>query len=117
MSTLGNVILVQNVVSRIAHGLMGLDLFTQKKERNDYLRDFLTLKPMELEQAFTPSPGTKLVPNSGRASLEEWAIFIGKIQGAQKVIENIEKADEREIEGVVNDLQDAIRFFYSYTRR
>ncbi len=114
---MGNVILVQNVVNRIAHGLMGLDLFMQRRERNDYLRDFLTLKSMELEQAFTPSPGTKLAPNSGRNALEEWVTFIGKIQGAQRVIESIENADEHEIERVASDLQDAVRFFYSYTRR
>jgi len=113
---LGNVILVQNVISRIAHGLIGLDLFTQKKEGNDYLRDFLTLSPMELQEAFTVSPGTKLVPNSGRNSLEEWTMFINKIQGAQEVIKSIENADEHEIKRVAGDLQEAVGFFYSYTR-
>lgn len=109
--------MAQNVISRIAHGLIGLDLFTQRGEENNYLRDFLTLKASELHKAFAAAPGAKLVPNSSRPSLEEWNTFIKKILNAQEFVKAVETAGEEDIRRVAKDLQDSMTFFYGHIRR
>jgi len=110
----GNIILVQNVVSRIAHGLIGLDLFSQRGEETNYLKDFLTLKATDLEQALASAPGaTKLVPNSKRTTFEEWAAIVERVLKAQRIIKDIRNVDRSEIEHVAKDMQEVMQFFYS----
>ena len=44
-----NSLLTQNVIGRITHGLIGLDLYIEEKKDNVYLNDFLTLTEDEVK--------------------------------------------------------------------
>ena len=43
--------LIQNVIARITHGIIGLDLLYQGKKDNMYLNDLLSLEDEEIENA------------------------------------------------------------------
>lgn len=114
---LSNIILGQNVIGRITHGLIGLDIFTREKKENRYLQDFLSLEAREINAALTSASAGRLVPNARRVSFEESTDLLQKILQAQEVVRHISKADQTEIDLAVQNLKKATRLFYELYRR
>ena len=106
----------QNVIGRITHGLIGLDIFSREKKDNQYLRDFLSLKREEINEALTAASSGRLVPNGRRVSLQESVEIMNKILKAQNVIRRINKAKQEEIDVTMDNLKKATRMFYSVYR-
>ena len=76
---MSNSFVLQNVVSRITHGLIGVDLYMQEKKENEYLEDFLSLEIKEISQALTSLSPSRLVPNSQQMSMEDFGLLVEKI--------------------------------------
>ena len=105
-------LLVQNVIGRITHGLIGFDLFTQGKKNNNYLRDFLTLKEDELKLALaSASAKMGLIPATIKVSPEEAGV-ITAVMGAQQIARKIDKVSSEEIERIITDLEQKLNLFY-----
>lgn len=107
----------QNVIGRITHGLIGLDIFMQEKKENRYLQDFLSLKAQEINEALMSASVGRLVPNSHGVSLEESANLLKKILEAQKVAGHIGEASSEEITSAAESLKRATRLFYALYHR
>lgn len=114
---MSNLILGQNVIGRITHGLIGLDIFMQEKKENQYLQDFLSLEAQEINAALTSASAGRLVPNARRVSFEESADLLEKILQAQEVVRHISKAAQEEIDFAVQNLKKATRLFYALYHR
>jgi len=114
---LSTIVLGQNVIGRITHGLIGLDIFIQERKENRYLQDFLSLNAQEINEALTTASAGRLVPNAYRVTLEESANLLQKILQAQEVVKHISKADPKEIDSAVQNLKKAIRLFYALYHR
>jgi DNA-directed RNA polymerase subunit H (RpoH/RPB5) len=114
---LSNIILGQNIIGRLTHGLVGIDIFTQEKRENPYLKDFLSLKAQEINEALTSVSARRLVPNTHRVTFEESTDLLKKILQAQKVIEHIDKADPKDIDAAKLNLIRATRLFYALYHR
>jgi len=113
---LGNALLLQNVISRITHGLIGLDIYQQEKKSNKYLEDFLSLDIKEIEDALTSISFRRLVPNTQQISLDEFNSLIQRILKAKDVIENLEERNPEEIKNIVKDLKKTMLVFCSLYR-
>jgi len=114
---LSNTVLAQNVMGRITHGLIGLDLFLQEKKDNEYLHDFLSLTASEMNDALTTASVRKLVPNTHKISPGESADLTTQVLQTQVIIRKIDKADPKELELAVKNLKKAMRLFYEFYRR
>lgn len=105
-------LIVQNVVGRITHGLVGFDLFMQGKRNNHYLRDFLTLSDDELKLALaSASVKVGLLPARREVSSEETNI-IAVVKKAQEIARKINQTPSDEIERTMTDLEDKLSFIY-----
>lgn len=105
---------LQNIIGRITHGLVGLDIFLNEKKTNDYLDDFLTLKEEEIKAALvSASSKTKLVPPAEvELSNEENAVIECVIQ-TQKLILNLDKVNsEKHIESSIDELGTKLDVIY-----
>lgn len=114
---MSNIILGQNVIGRLTHGLVGLDIFMQEKKKNPYLHDFLSLEAREINEALTSASPRRLVPNAYKVSFEESTDLLKKILKAQEVVRYIEKADQKDIDFAVQNLKKATRLFYALYHR
>jgi len=101
-----NSFLVQNVVGRITHGLIGLDIFLNEKRSNDYLEDFLTLEEEEIKEALaTASLKTGLIPTSPAKLSEEEEALILCVAKTKRLISTLEKAgSEEDVEKAISEL-------------
>jgi hypothetical protein len=113
---LGNALLLQNVISRITHGLIGLDIYQQEKKPNEYLDDFLSLDIKEIDEALTSISLRRLVPNTRQISLEEFGSLTQRVLKAKEVIKNLEKRKPEEIEATAKDLKKTMLIFCSVYR-
>jgi len=110
---MSNIVVGQNVIGRITHGLIGLDIFSREKEENQYLKDFLSLTAEEINEALTAASSGRLVPNGHSVSLQEASEIIRRILEAQEVVKRISKADEKEVEVTMKNLKKTTRMLYS----
>lgn len=109
-------LLVQNVIGRITHGLIGFDLFLQGKKNNNYLGDFLTLREDELKLALaSASAKMGLIPAGIKVSPEEVSA-ITAVMNAQRVARKIDKVSSGEIERIITDLERKLDLFYRSVR-
>jgi len=101
-----NSFLVQNVVGRITHGLIGLDIFLNEKRSNDYLEDFLTLEEEEIKEALaTASLKIGLIPTAPAKLSEEEEALIQCVAKTKRLISTLEKAgSEEEVERAISEL-------------
>lgn len=107
-----DLLLVQNVIARITHGLIGFDLFMQGKKDNDYLQDFLTLKDDDLREALlSASAKMELIPMTINISSEEKSI-IETVKRAQQIAEKIDDTDSGQIDQIMTELEDKLNIFY-----
>jgi len=114
---LNNILLVQNVISRVTHGLLGLDIYEQEKSRNQYLEDFLTLDIEEVQIALIPKVPRALVPTESSVSLEDFAVLIQNIAKAKKTIKNIENEKPEAIKETIKGLKKTVLLLYgAYSR-
>jgi hypothetical protein len=107
----------QNVIGRLTHGLVGLDIFMQEKKENPYLQDFLSLEAREINEALTSASAGRLVPNGYKVSFEESIDLLKKILQAQEVVRCIKRADKKDIDSAVQNLKKATRLFYALYHR
>lgn len=114
---MGNALLLQNVISRITHGLIGLDIYQQEKKTNEYLDDFLSLDIKEINDALTSISPRRLVPDTQQISLDEFNALTQRILKAKKVIKNLEKEKSEAVETTIKDLKKTMLLFCSVYRR
>ena len=109
-----NSFLVQNIVGRITHGLIGLDIYMNEKESNDYLKDFLTLKGEEIKAALvSTSSKTKLIPTAKVELSEEEEALIRCVAKTQELVLNLDKVNsEKEIENSIKELGAKLDVIY-----
>jgi hypothetical protein len=106
---------IHNIIGRVTHGLIGLDLFLNEKKNNDYLRDFLTLHEDEMKAAFLSSSyENELIPSSEPKLSNEAREFIECVKKTQKLVERInEVKSQREIEDSINSLGHKMDIIYA----
>jgi hypothetical protein len=104
-------ILVQNIIGRITHGMIGLDLYFRKKENSQYLKDFLSLNEDDLKCALSLTSSSKhfAPPEDGKDGVDDLAKAVRNAQGLAK---NIEQANPRSIEKAVRELSVRINVLY-----
>jgi hypothetical protein len=109
-----NLLLVQNIVGRITHGLVGLDIYLNEKKSNNYLEDFLTLKEGEIKTALvSTSSKARLIPTAKVELSDEEEALIRCVTKVQKLILNLEKVgSEKEIENSINELGAKLDVIY-----
>jgi len=105
---------LQNIIGRITHGLVGLDIFLNEKKTNNYLDDFLTLEEEEIKVALiSASAKTKLVPPTEVQLSEEQNAAIECVIRTQKLISNLDKVNsEKEIEASIDELGAKLDVIY-----
>lgn len=105
-------ILIQNVIGRITHGLIGFDLSIQGKGKNQFLQDFLTLKNDELELALiSASVKYKWLPAKRVMSPEEKSL-IASVTKAQGIAKRIDQTPTNKIEQTMTELEERLDLLY-----
>lgn len=106
---------IQNIIGRITHGLIGMDIFLSEKTNNAYLKDFLTLKEDEIKQAFLSSSAQKrLIPPYETKLSDEENSFLNCVKKAQELVVRIDKVkSDKEIEVCLNDLGTKMDVIYA----
>lgn len=108
-----NSLLTQNVIGRITHGLIGLDLYIEEKKDNVYLNDFLTLTEDEVKAVLlSTSAKMGLIPRAEVTLSEEEKSLIDTIKKAQAVVKKIDHADAKELEPIIQDLGSKMNIIY-----
>jgi peptide subunit release factor 1 (eRF1) len=106
---------VQNIIGRITHGLVGMDIFLNEKTRNEYLADFLTLKEDEIKEIFLwTSAQRRLIPSCELKLSDEENGFLECIRRAQEVVQKIDQIEsDKEIENCINELGSKMDIIYT----
>lgn len=109
-----NSLLIQNIIGRITHGLVGLDIFLNEKSDNNYLKDFLTLTKDEIKEALiSTSSKTKLIPTAKVELSDEEEALIQCVTKTQRLILNLKRVDsDKEIENSINELGAKLDVIY-----
>lgn len=108
-----DVLLVQNVLGKITHGLIGFDLCLQGKEGDKYLNDFLALKDDELDAVFViATANMRFLPGRDNDTSREKEELEATIRRARAVAQQIDVAEPDDIVSVVQDLCDKMDFLY-----
>lgn len=110
---LKNSLITQNVIGRITHGLIGLDLYIEERKDNVYLKDFITLTEDEVKAALSStSTKTGLIPRAEVPLSEEETSLITTIKKAQAMVKKIDHVDAKELEPIIQDLCSKINIVY-----
>ena len=109
-----NSLFVQNIIGRITHGLVGLDIYLNEKKSNNYLEDFLTLTDVEIKTALvSASSKTTLIPTAKVELSDEEEALIRCVTKTQQLIQNLEEVNsEKEIENSINQLGAKLDVIY-----
>ena len=109
--------MVQNIIGRITHGLIGLDIYLNEKKSNSYLEDFLTLKEGEIKTALVSTfSKTRLVPTAKVELSDEEEALLRCVAKTQQLILNLERVNsEKEIENSINELGAKLDVIYEAT--
>lgn len=110
-----NKLSVQNIIGRVTHGLVGMDIFLNEKKSNDYLKDFLTLREDEIKEAFlSRSVPKKLIPSHEAELSKEESAFLSCLRKAQEIVAKIDRVEsDREIEDCINELGSRMDIIYA----
>lgn len=108
----GDLISVQNIIGRITHGLIGLDLYKQGKSNNQYLEDFLALKDNDIKNTLALTQTRDLIPIFGNQSISMESL-IKIIKKIQETVKSIDKVNQEEIDNAMNELENALNILYS----
>ena len=105
---------VQNIIGRITHGLIGLDIFLTERTANDYLSDFLTLEEDEVRTALLSlGPKSRLVPmTTGKLSDEE-SDLIDCIKKTQGLVARIDRTESEEVKAGMSELGAKLDILYN----
>lgn len=105
---------IQNIIGRVTHGLVGMDLFLNERKSNDYLKDFLTLTEDEIKAVLLSSISKKRLIPQGEAELsEEEKSFIASIGKTLEIIARIDRIESKEIEDCINELGNKMDTIYA----
>lgn len=106
---------VQNIIGRITHGLIGMDIFLNEKKGNEYLQDFLTLKEDDIKEAFLSiSAQKKLIPSHEAKLSDEENVFLDCVRKAQGLVAGIDRVkSHKEIEDCINELGSKMDVIYA----
>jgi hypothetical protein len=106
---------VQNIIGRITHGLVGMDIYLNEKKSNDYLRDFLTLEENEITEVFLSMIAqNRLIPSHEAKLSDEETAFLESVKKAQKIVRGIDKVEsDKEIEDCINELGAKMDIIYA----
>ena len=108
-----NSLLTQNVIGRITHGLMGLDLYIEERKENTYLKDFQTLTEEQVKAALlSTSVKMGLMPRGEVTLSEEQKSFIDSVKKAQAAVNEIDHKDAKELEPIIEDLGSRMNIIY-----
>jgi len=110
-----NKLSIQNIIGRITHGLIGMDIYLNEKKSNDYLKDFLTLEENELTEAFLSTNSQKrLIPLHEATLSNEENAFLECVKKAQKIVAGLGKVEsDKEIEDCINELGAKMDIIYA----
>jgi hypothetical protein len=109
---MANTLLVQNIIGRLTHGLVGLDLYEQEGSRNQYLEDFLSLEMNEVQYALAANTPKGLVPSERQVSLEDFGLVIDHIEKAKQTVKNLEKQKPQDIKTTIRNLKKTVMLLY-----
>jgi len=106
---------VYNIIGRITHGLIGMDIFLDEKKSNEYLKDFLTLKEDEIKEALLlTSPQKRLIPLAQEKLSNEESAFLKCIKKTQEIVAKIDRIEsDSEIEKCINELGSKMDIIYA----
>lgn len=106
---------IQNIIGRVTHGLVGMDVFLDERGSTDYLKDFLTLNEDEIKTAFLSASSTKrLIPRDEAELSEKENAFIACVRKTRELIARIDKIDStKEIEDCINELGSKMDVIYA----
>lgn len=106
---------IYNVIGRVTHGLIGLDIYLTEKKDNDYLKDFLTLNEEEMRVAFLSSAReNELIPPREEKLSEEAEAFIECVKETQKLVQRINRiGSPKEIEHSIDSLGKKMDIIYA----
>jgi len=108
-----NSLLTQNVIGRITHGLIGLDLYIEERKENTYLKDFQTLTEEQVKAALlSTSVKMGLMPRGEVTLSEEQKSFIDSVKKAQAAVNEIDHKDAKELEPIIEDLGSRMNIIY-----
>lgn len=110
-----NFLSTQNVIARITHGLIGLDLYIEERKDNNYIKDFLTLREDEVKAALlSTSANMGLIPKAEVTLSEEETSLINTIKRAQEIVKKIDHTDAKELEPIIQDLGSKMNILYRH---
>jgi hypothetical protein len=109
---LSNTLLLENIIGRLTHGLLGLDIYVNEKVKTQYLEDFLTLDSQELQSALTSTAPRYLVPNKCDLSVPEFVALVEDIEKAKSIIKNLEEEKPAKIDATVRILKKNVHLLY-----
>jgi hypothetical protein len=108
--------LVQNVIARITHGMIGLDLQAQGKIDNKFVADLLSLENEEIVAALkSTSMSTnfsKFAPLEDEIIDKQGSEIIASVNKAKRMIEDKETNQEK-LAGMVEELEEKLAVLYS----
>lgn len=106
---------IYNVIGRVTHGLIGLDIYLTEKKSNNYLKDFLTLNEKEMRVAFLSSAReNELIPPREGELPKEAEAFIECVKETQKLVQRIDKIESsKEIEHSIDSLGKKMDIIYA----
>jgi hypothetical protein len=108
-----DMIVLQNVVGRITHGLIGFDLAAQGKDGSKFLADFLSLEDPVLEAALNfISINVGFVPAGSEYPSEEKEALKEAIDHARAIARKGDKIDSEEARDAMFDLYGKMGFLY-----
>lgn len=105
---------IQNIVGRITHGLIGLDIYLSEKKSNDYLKDFLTLGGEEIKGALVAvSSWTRLIPPVKGDLSEQMEELVECVAKTQQLVSNLDKVNsEKKIIDTIHELGAKLDILY-----
>lgn len=106
---------VQNIIGRVTHGLIGMDIYLNEKAVNAYLQDFLTLTEEEIKETFLAmTVQKKLVPSNATRLSNDESAFVECVKKAQGIVSKIERLEsDDEIENCIKELGSKLDIIYA----
>jgi hypothetical protein len=106
---------IENIIGRITHGLIGMDIFITEKKENEYLKDFLTLDENEIKDAFLSTSAQKRLIPVGEVRLSNDEVrFLDCIKRAQRLVARIGTNNvDNEVEDCIIELGSKMDIIYA----
>jgi hypothetical protein len=108
--------LVQNVIARITHGMIGLDFQAQGKNNNKFVCDLLSLQNEEiiaaLKSTSTNTNFSKFAPIEEEIICTQGNEIVASVEKAKKMIAEKE-TDNEKIAAMIEELEEKLAVLYS----